>query len=1173
MKDQEKEFIASSWAIDNKRAVYVLMFLLVVLGFTAYNNLPKENFPDITIPKVYITTIYQGQSPQNIEMLVTRQLEKQMKSLKGLKKLTSNTQQNVSVITAEFNAGYDIDKAKIDVKDAVDKAKQDLPQNDNNLKESTVSDIDVADQPILYINISGNYGLKKLKEYADNIKDDIESMKEISKVEEVGALEPNIQINVDINKMAAAQIGYGDIINAIGTENILSTAGTITTDGVQRTVDVKEDFKSADEVAALVVRNPQGKAVYLRDIAEVKDAFQDQKSYARLKTPDQANFKNVITLNVSKRSGENLIQASDSIYSLIRQKQKTIFPKGLNITVTGDQSDKTRNTLNDLINTIIIGFVLVTLILMFFMGTTNALFVALSVPLSCFIAFLILPIFGFTLNMIVLFSFLLALGIVVDDAIVVIENTHRIFANGKVPIAKAAKIAAGEVFMPVFSGTMTTLAPFIPLAFWNSLIGSFMFFLPITLIVTLLASLVVAYIMNPVFAVDFMKPHHDGEHDHQRFDRKTRRATFILAGIAIFCYVIAILSHAAAMANPAPVVTGIVGGTPPSDSYHTFFGFGNFMVLITALYLFNHFVLLKVIDRFQKKAWPKFQTWYAKRLEWAVQRPWWILVGTIALFFVTITFSVITKLNVELFPSSDPNFAYVYVTMPIGTDQAYTNQVVATLEKRVAQVVEPDKDIVSSIISNVSVGVTDPSDEDQGTYYNKGKITVAFVEYGLRHGKDTKKILQNIRASVQGIVPGAQIAVAQEQGGPPQLKDISIELAGDNLDTLVNTASRLKKFINQQGIVGIEDLEPDVQSDKPEIIFDVDRERANREGISTKQINDALGASIYGAKASDFRNTTEDNYEIDVRAQEDQRNSVDALRNLKITFRDIAMGGQIRQVPISAFTDIRYTNTYANIKHKQQRRVVTLNSNVIKPNTPADVNAEISKAIANFKLPDNVSLKMGGSQEDQQETGAFLGRALLISLGLILIILMALFNSVGKMLIILSEIFFSIIGVFLGLTIFHMTFSVVMSGVGIIALAGVVVRNGILLVEFSDMLLEQGLSIHDAVVEAARTRMTPVLLTATAAILGLIPLAVGFNIDFAGLFTHFKPHIYFGGDNVAFWGPLSWTMIFGLGFATIITLILVPCMYLIRYNMKARIAERRAKRAERDAREREVASV
>lgn len=1125
MKDVVKEFKPSSWAIDNKTAVYVMIFLITLLGLLSYNRLPKENFPDIAQSKVFVTTIYNGQSPQNIEVLVTKQIEKQLKSLKGLKKVTSNTQQNVSIITAEFNADIKIKDAKQDVKDAVANAKQDLPKGDNNLLESTVSDINVADIPILYINISGNYDLKKLKEYADNLKDDIEAMREISKVEEVGALKPNIQINVDLNKMAAAQIGYNDIIQAVGSENIMSSAGTIKTDGMQRAIDIKEDFKNADEVAAMVIRNPQGKAVYLRDIAEVKDAFQDQQSYARLKTNSDPNFKNVITLNVSKRSGENLIQASDKINSLIAQKEKTVFPKGLNITVTGDQSDKTRTTLNDLINTIIIGFILVTIILMFFMGSTNAIFVALSVPLSCFIAFLLMPAIGFTLNMIVLFSFLLALGIVVDDAIVVIENTHRIFANGRVPIKQAAKMAAGEVFMPVFSGTMTTLAPFVPLAFWNSLIGHFMFFLPITLIITLLASLVVAYIMNPVFAVDFMKAHHDGEHDHPKFDRKVVRALIVLGVFALLGYLINV-------------------------------GIGNFVVFAAFLYLLNHFVLLRLIDKFQKNAWPRFQNWYARRLEWAVQRPWQVLMSIVVLFFFTIGFTIVRSPKVEFFPAGDPNFTYVYVTLPIGTDQAFTNKVVQQLEKKVAAVVEPDKDIVSSIISNVSIGVTDPTDEDQGTYFNKGKITVAFVEYGKRNGKDTKKVMERIRRSVQGM-PGVKIAVAQENAGPPVQKDVSIEMIGDNMDTLVHTADRLKKYIDQQNIAGIEGLIPDVQNDKPEIVFDVNRERANREGITTNQINQALGATIYGAKSADFRNTKEDNYEIDVRAQKDQRDNIDAIRNMKITYRDLAMGGIIRQVPISAFTDIRYTNTFANIKHKQSRRVITLNSNVLKTSNANDVNVSITRALKDFKTPEGVSIHMGGGQEDQVEAATFLGTALLISFGLILVILMAQFNSIGKTFIILTEIFFSIIGVFLGVAIFKMTISIVMTGIGIVALAGVVVRNGILLVEFTDMLIEQGASLHDAVVEAARTRMTPVLLTATAAMLGLIPLAVGFNIDFGGLFTSFKPHIYFGGDNVAFWGPLSWTMIFGLGFATIITLILVPCMYILRIRIKSSLFKKK----------------
>lgn len=1134
MKDLNKEFGPSSWAIDNKTAVYVLIFLITVLGLISYNTLPKENFPDIAQSKVFIRTPFLGQSPQNVENLVTRQIEKQLKSLKGLKKVTSNSVQNLSIITAEFQADVKIREAKQDVKEAVDKAKQDLPQNDPNLKESSITDINVADLPILYINLSGDYDLKKLKEYADILKDEIESYKEISQVVEVGALTPEIQINVDMNKMTAAQVSFSDITQMVGNENILSSAGSIKSDGVRRSIDIKQDFKNADEVAAMVIRNPKGQAVYLRDIADVKDSFLEQESYARLKTPDNPKFKNVITLNVSKRSGENLIQASDKINELIKQKQKSVFPKGLDITVTGDQSDKTRTTLNDLINTIVIGFILVTVILMFFMGTTNAIFVALSVPLSCFIAFLIMPAIGFTLNMIVLFSFLLALGIVVDDAIVVIENTHRIFDNGKVPIKQAAKMAAGEVFLPVFSGTMTTLAPFIPLAFWNSLIGHFMFFLPITLIITLLASLVVAYIMNPVFAVDFMKPHVKGEHDNPRFDKKTTRATLIMGALAI-------LSYGMFIAGKWTM------------------GMGNFLALAIILYLLNHFVLLRVIDRFQNNAWPKFQKWYAKWLEWAVHRPATILGGTFVLFVLALVINHFLGKTPEFFPSGDPNFAYVYVTMPIGTDQATTNEVTRKIEQRVAQVVEPDKDIVSSVISNVTKGVTDPTDEDQGDYQNKGKVTVAFVEFGKRNGKDTKAVLKRIREAVQGL-PGAKIAVAQENSGPPVQKDISIELIGDNLDSLVKTSNRLKSYIAKQNIAGIENLVADVQNDKPEIVFDINRERANREGISTQTINDALQTAVFGKPAGNFRNTKEDDYKIQVRALESQRSNIDELRNIKITYRDLATGGSIRQVPISAFTDVRYTNTYSNIKRKQQRRVLTLGSNVIKPFNANDVNANILTAINNFKKPDNITIRQGGGQEDQMEAVIFLGGALATSFGLILIILMIQFNSIGKTFIIISEIFFSIIGVLLGISVFHMTMSIVMTGIGIIALAGVVVRNGILLVEFTDMLIGQGVSVHDAVVEAGHTRMTPVLLTATAAILGLIPLAVGFNIDFVGLFTHFKPHIHFGGDNVAFWGPLAWTMIFGLGFATIITLILVPCMYLIRYNLKARLFGKKEKK-------------
>lgn len=1119
MKDINKEFGPSSWAVDNKTAIYVLVVIIAIMGYFSYNNLPKENFPEIIIPKIFVSTVYPGTSPANMENLVTKQIEKQLKSTSGLKKITSNSYQDYSIITAEFNTNVDIKDAKQRVKDAVDKARQDLPNDLPN--QPNIMDVNLADLPIMYINISGDYDLKKLKKYADDLKDRIEGLKEISGVDIIGALDREVQINVDLNKMAAAQLSFHDIEAAVGYENLTISGGTVKMDGVRRTLNVKKEFKNADEIANLAIQNPGGANIYLRDIADVQDTFKEQESYASL------FGKNVITLNVKKRGGENLIEASDKINAMLKSMEGTVLPRDLHITITGDQSDKTRTTLHDLINTIIIGFILVTLILMFFMGATNAIFVALSVPLSMFIAFMAMPALGgllgfsFTMNMIVLFSFLLGLGIVVDDAIVVIENTHRIFDNGKIPIAQAAKMAAGEVFIPVFSGTMTTLAPFIPLLFWPGIIGKFMFFLPITLIITLLASLVVAYVINPVFAVDFMGTEHHDDEKTPTFDSKVKRTLLLFSSFALIAYLIN-------------------------------FGFGNFVVFLALLYLLNHFFLVGLVRKFQTNIWPGIQDRYIHILEWSIKRPRTMLWGTIGLFFFAFFLVSIIPPKVVFFPDGDPNFVYVYVSLPIGTDQAYTNKVVQDIEKRVTKVVggknNPD---VSSIISNVTVGVTDPQDEDQGKYSNKGKVTVAFVEYSKRKGPNTSTYLNKIRDAVKGI-PGAEIAVAKEQAGPPTSKPISIEITGDNLDSLVRVSEDLKNYLIAKQIGGIEELKSDFQNNKPEIIFDIDRERANREGISTGQVGMSLRTALFGKEVSKFRDL-EDDYQINLRAKEDQRNNLEALRNMKMTYRDMAMGGIIRQVPLSSFATIDYINTYGGIKRKQQKRIIILSSNVLNGYNPNQVVANIANEINQFRKSDGVEIKMAGEQEEQQETATFLGRALMISLGLILIILVTQFNSISKPFIILSEILFSIIGVLLGITIFRMDMSIVMSGIGIVALAGIVVRNGILLVEFIDLMIEQGMPVREAVVEAGRTRMTPVLLTATATMLGLIPLAVGLNIDFTTLFTEFNPHIFFGGDSVAFWGPLSWTMIFGLGFATFLTLILVPCMYLIADSNSKRI--------------------
>lgn len=1116
-----KEFKPTSWSIDNKVSIYVATIILAFAGIMSYMSLPKEQFPEVVFPQFYISTYYEGTAPEDMETLVTKPIEKQLGGISGVKSIKSTSLQDYSAIIIEFDASEDMDAARQEVRQKVDDAKQDLPTNLTT--EPQIIKMDVSQIPIMNVNLAGDFDLQTLKKYADEMQDRIEALSEITRVDIVGALDREIQINVDKYKMDAAQISFDDVAMAIGAENRTISGGLVSMDGQKRTLSVKGEYKDAGKLRDLIIRGQSGATVYLRDIAEVVDGFEEQESYARL------NGKNVITLNVIKQSGKNLIDASDKIREIIKEMKVDYLPAGLEVKITADQSDATRVTLHDLINTIIIGFLLVTLILMFFMGAVNAIFVALSVPISMFIAFLLMPAYGFTLNMMVLFSFLLALGIVVDDAIVVIENVHRIFYSRKdIGIVKAAKTAAGEVFLPVFSGTLTVLAPFVPLLFWPGIIGSFMFFLPVTLITTLGASLIVAYIINPVFAVDFMDRHEGEAHPTPKFDRKFTILTIVFVVIALIAY--------------------LAGSR----------GVGNFVLFVYVMIVLERFWLGGVARRFQSNIWPRVQQRYKRILTWCLVgwRPVWILLGTFGLLVFSIILTGIRNPKVVFFPEADPNFIYTYIELPIGADQKYTDSITHIIEDRITKVVGKDNPIVESIISNVAVGAGDPSQMDLSVQPHKGKVTVAFVEFGKRNGASSKDYLGKIRAAVKGI-PGAGITVEQEQGGPPTGKPINIEISGDKFEDLTAGAEKLKRYLDSLQIAGVEELKTDFQSNKPEILVNVDRERANREGISTQTIGMALRTALYGAEVSKFRDP-EDDYPIMVRFKDTQRNNINTLMNLNIVYRDMNMGGAIRQVPLSAVADIKYSNTYASIKRIDQKRVITLYSNILTGYNANEVVAQIQTAMADFPKPPGTTVKMTGEQEDQAETMNFLLLAALGAFGLILMIMVIQFNSIGRPLVIFMEILFSIIGVFLGFSIFKMDISIVMTGVGIMALAGIVVRNGIVLVEFIDLLVMQGAPVHEAVVEGGRTRMTPVLLTAIAAILGLIPLAVGFNIDFAGLFSSFEPHIFFGGDSVAFWGPLAWTMVFGLIFATFLTLVLVPVMYamnkrsidvLDRYNL------------------------
>ncbi|MBX3257927.1 MAG: efflux RND transporter permease subunit [Chitinophagaceae bacterium] len=1127
-----KQFKPTTWSIKNKTSIYLLMLFVSIIGIMQFVTLPKEQFPDIVIPTVYVQTIYVGNSPKDIENLVSQPIEKQIKAITGVKiqKTTSTSIQDFSAIIVEFNTDVDIDVAVQKVKDAVDKAKKDLPTD--LTEEPTVMEVSLSEIPIMYVNISGDYDNVRLKKYADDIQDRLEELPQITRVDIVGAPEREFQINVDNYRMRSANLTFDDIANAVARENMDITGGLLEVGNMKRTLQLKGQFRSAADIEKVVVRGPNGGSIYLKDIAVIKDTTKERESYARL------DGKNVITLNIVKRSGENLIETADHVKQVMSEMQGNELPKDLQVTITGDQSRNARHSFNELVNSIVIGFILVLVILMFFMGVTNAFFVALSVPLSMFVAFLFLPaadiIIGshVTLNFMVLFALLFGLGIIVDDAIVVIENTHRIFvqANGKLSSEKSAMVAAGEVFIPVLAGTLTTLAPFFPLLFWPGIIGKFMIYLPVMLIFTLTASLIVAFIMNPVFAVDFMN-HPEGEHKKKKSD--IFRKPFFWIAIAV------------------GVLLNVMG--------YPFLG--NIILFMVVMVLLNIYVLDGIIHGFQNRALPWIMGHYESLLKWALKgwRPVYLLIGTFVLLvlsFMIFGASVGSqRVKVVFFPKSDPNFIYVYLKLPVGTDVEYTDSITRNLEQRVVKVLGMENGnknpIVESVISNVAVGASDPNSGDRSTRPELGRVQVSFVEFEKRYGASTAALLDSIRGAIKGI-PGAEISVDQEASGPPTDPPINIEIASEDFDKLIKTGVALKNYLDSIQVPGVEELKMDVDLTNPEISLTVDRQRALIEGVSSAQIGMEIRTALFGREVSKIKDG-EDEYKIQLRNNELQRKSLGDLLNMNITFRDMASGGAIKNVPISSLVKVDYTNTLGSVKRKDQKRMITLRSNVLESQgyTPTAVNAQIKNYIDAFTgTADGVTIKQTGEGEQQAETGQFLLFALVVAFMIILFILVLQFNSVSKPVIILMEIIFSIIGVLLGFSLTGMDVSVAFTGLGVVGLAGIVVKNGILVIEFADELRMRGLKTREAIIEAGKTRIIPVLLTALAAIFGLIPLAVGFNIDFVGLFSSFDPHIFFGGDSAKFWKPLAWTIIFGLIFAFFMTLVIVPAMYLIAERLR-----------------------
>jgi multidrug efflux pump subunit AcrB len=1078
MNKKNKEFKLSSWSISNKSTVAVITFIVLLGGFLSYTSMPRENYPEIIVPQIYVATPYPGNSALDVEKLITKRLEKEINAITGVDKITSTSIQGFSSINVEFNFDISPSDALQKVKNKVDIAMADKDFPKDLPAEPSITETNFNEQmPIMNINLSGDFSMDQLKDYAEYLEDEIEELTEISGVDIRGVQEKELEVAIDLYKMQASKISFNDIENAIVFENQSISSGDILENGIRRNVRVTGEFKDPLAIKDIVVKHENGQIVFLRDIADVEFKEQEKQSYAREYTQP------VVMLDVKKRSGQNLLKASAKIDEIIAKAKSSVFPESLIISKTNDQSNDTRTMVADLENSIILGVILVVTVLYFFLGFRNALFVGIAIPLSMFLSFIILNFLGVTLNTMVLFSLVIALGMLVDNGIVVVENVYRLMDEG-MPKIQAAKQGVGEVAWPIIASTATTLAAFLPLIMWDGIIGKFMQWLPITLIIVLSSSLFVALVINPMLISLYMK-----------VVKKENKVTLInkLEGIYE-----KFLAFALRGKNPYSIV------------------FGSFMLLFTAAGLMYFFP-------------PK----------------------------------------VLFFPNTEAKQVFVFVEYPIGTDIEETNTLSLRIEKDIEThlkkyEIDGENFLVTSIIGQVGEGTADPSKgQTGGNTPNKARITVDFVKFQDRLGVSSEQVLNDIRNVIKGY-PGVSIVVDKPADGPPTGSPVNLEIKGDDYTLILKTANQLKSFINTANIPGIEELKLDIDQGKPELLVNVDRQKARRLGVSTGLIGNNLRTALYGKEISTFKDFRDD-YPINIRLKEEYRYDRNALLNQKITFRDQG-SGQIKQVPISAVATTQNNSSFSAVKRIDLDRVVTVYSNVLNGYNPTDVNDKIRALLNDFEIPKGLEINFTGEQEKQAKEMAFLSKALLIAVLLIFLILVGQFNSATTPIIISISVFLSLIGVLFGLLIFRMDFVILMTMIGIISLAGIVVNNAIVLIDYINLIIDRkrktlnldgaeqltSSQLLECIVEGGKTRLRPVLLTAMTTILGLLPLALGININFKTLITELNPNFYIGGENVAFWGPMGWAIIYGLSFATFLTLVVVPILYYLINKIKTK---------------------
>ena len=1142
-KISKKGFGLSTAAVHNRKFVFLLAAVIFFGGLVSYNSMPKENFPEIQIPEIYVGIAKPGSSPKYMAEKITQPIEKELGGIKLVDEINSNSVHGYTTIRVKFDFKMPVAEALVKVKDAVDKArtKVEFPQLP---VEPNIFEMDPSEMPIVNINLRGP-DETLLKDVAEVLEKRIEELPEISEVDIRGIQEQEMRIDVDPIKAQAVNVSLDDIQNAVASEHQNIPSGEILMDGMRKTIRIDGEFDNAQELERLIVKGEDLKPIFLGDIANVYFGNGDTTSYAR-------EFgEPVVMLDVKKQGGENLLDASDKIYALLDDAQADgTIPRSVELSTTNDQSNNTRDMVSNLENSILLGIMLVVVVLLFFLGLRNALFVGVAIPLSMLMSFLILDAMGVSLNVMVLFSLVLALGMLVDNGIVIVENIYRNLSEG-LSSTQAVIQGVGEVAWPIIASTATTLAAFVPLAFWPGIMGEFMKYLPITLIIVLGSSLFVALVINPVLAVAYMKVT-----SSEPNKRRVFRTGLILTGLGVLA---------------------LVGGL---------ISLGNLLIIIAIVSIINLLIFYPSTLTFQNKILPRLESKYEKFLTLALKgsNPVKILFGTIGLLIAAFVLMGIFPPKVDFFPVNEPNYVNIFISHPIGTDIATTNETTLEVERRLNKILEPilEEDaqypegdvrrMIRSIISQVGDGTSDPAQGVQmGNTPHRARITINFTEFQHRQGKRTGEVLALIQENIKDkLTADIEISAVKNEDGPPQGSPISIEVSGAmEYNKLIHEASDIKQFLERSGVAGVDKLKLNVEANRPEIPIEVDRDQVRKLNASTMMVGQAIRKALLGQDIAVY-NKDEESYDIVVRFDKSSRDNLDALLDQNLIFRNNK--GKLLTIPIrSVVKNPEESSSYTAVVRKDQIPTVSITSGVQEGYNANEVVAQLKEKldaeIAAGKFPKRLSVKFTGQQEEQAKEMAFLSTALLIAVFMITLIIVAQFNSYSAPAVIMLTVVLSLIGVLFGLLISQQNFVIMMTMIGIISLAGVVVNNAIVLIDFTNMLRAEkrkklGLGefevlpyeeLVDTAIQAGKTRLRPVLLTAITTILGLIPLAIGFNIDFFSFLSSYDAKIYFGGDNNIFFSPMSWTVIYGLTFATFLTLIVIPSLYLLTYRMKIKI--------------------